>query len=153
MFECKPLTKSDFELFEGLFTAYYQEMGCEDNVPHLLDEYIFPDLAAGLIFCDLLLLDSSPVGFCIYQKDDIDNEWNFWEGKGDIREIYIDPEHRLMGGGSILLFAAETRLKKLGVNEFYCLPTPNSVDFFRRRGYFISDRYSEDMQTYAFTKP
>ena len=46
---------------------------------------------AGLIKIDILKDGETHAGFVIYQNDDIDNEWHFKEGWGDIREIYVIP--------------------------------------------------------------
>lgn len=40
--------------FEKLFTAYYTELDCGEDIPHLLDEYVIPDFKAGLISIQLL---------------------------------------------------------------------------------------------------
>ena len=71
-----------------------------------MDEYILPDLLAGLIRIELLKDGDTYAGFVIYQKDDIDNEWNFKEGWGDVREIYVIPSKRRKGYGEFLLYTA-----------------------------------------------
>ena len=66
--------------FKKLFADYYSELGCDDDTNHLVDEYILPDLIAGLITIDLIRDGETLAGFAIYQIDDIDNDWNFMEG-------------------------------------------------------------------------
>ena len=53
----------------------------------------------------------------IYQKDDLNHEWNLREGWGDVREIYVTPSHRRAGFGKALLLAAECDMKGLGVDK------------------------------------
>ena len=54
MIKVSPLSDATQKEFEKLFADYYAELGCDDNVPHLLEEYILPDLLAGLIKIDIL---------------------------------------------------------------------------------------------------
>ena len=46
MIKVSPLSDATQKEFEKLFADYYAELGCDDNVPHLLEEYILPDLLA-----------------------------------------------------------------------------------------------------------
>ena len=85
MLHVHPLKDTEKEIFENLFREYYAELGCTDDTAHLVDEYIIPDLLAGLLHVDLLSVDGEVAGFVIYQIDDINNEWNLKEGWGDIR--------------------------------------------------------------------
>ena len=48
MIKVTPLNDILKDEFTRLFTEYYSELGCTDSVPHLVDEYILPDLLAGL---------------------------------------------------------------------------------------------------------
>ena len=86
MIKVIPLTDKDEKSFRRLFTEYYTELGCYENITHLLDEYILPDLLAGLIRIELLHGGEDFIGFVIYQIDDVDNEWNFKEGWGRSEE-------------------------------------------------------------------
>ena len=71
--------------FEKLFTAYYTELDCGEDIPHLLDEYVIPDFKAGLISIQLLKDGEVFAGFVIYQKDDLNHEWNLREACGYVR--------------------------------------------------------------------
>ena len=138
--------------FAKLFSEYYSELGCDDDCGHLIDEYILPDLLAGLLRIDLMQDGDALCGFVIYQKDDIDNDWNFKEGWGDIREIYISPEFRKRGYGKFLLYTAEMKLKERGVNRAYCLPYASSVPFFIACGYTRTEQYSEELDCHVYIK-
>ena len=67
MIKVIPLTDKDEKSFRRLFTEYYTELGCDENITHLLDEYILPDLLAGLIRIELLHGGEDFIGFVIYQ--------------------------------------------------------------------------------------
>ena len=71
MISVKPLTDEGKTQFEKLFSKYYSELDCGENVKHLVDEYILPDLLAGLIRIELLKDGDTYAGFVIYQKDDL----------------------------------------------------------------------------------
>lgn len=138
--------------FLKLFEDYYKELGCDDDCAHLVDEYIIPDLLAGLLHVDMLQENETLCGFVIYQKDDIDNEWNFLEGWGDIREIYILPSYRRKGYGKFLLYTAEMKLKEGGIDRAYALPGLGAEDFFKACGYAPSDDYCPELDCLAFKK-
>lgn len=133
------------ETFIGLFKDYYNELGCEDDPVHLAEEYVLPDLLAGLLNIDMISEDGVCVGFAIYQRDDIDNEWNFKEGWGDVREIYIVPSRRRQGLGKFLLYTAEMKLKDSGIDKCYCLPLDGAVPFFTACGYIQTDEYDDEL--------
>ena len=66
MIKVSPLSDATQKEFEKLFADYYAELGCDDNVPHLLEEYILPDLLAGLIKIDILKDSEIYAGFVVY---------------------------------------------------------------------------------------
>lgn len=152
MLQISPLRDNAREEFCKLFTDYYTELDCDENIPHLLEEYIIPDLIAGLIKIDILKNDGIYAGFIIYQTDDIDNDWNFREGWGDIREIYVIPSLRRQGFGKFLLYTAEMKLKENGTDKAYCLPDSKAEDFFTACGYVRTDEYSEELDCSVFEK-
>ena len=152
MLKVYPLKDTDRENFEKLFKEYYAELDCADNTAHLVDEYIIPDLLAGLLHVDLIKEDSVLCGFVIYQIDDIVNEWNLKEGWGDIREIYLIPSHRGKGLGKFLLYSAELKLKEAGAQKAYCLPYESAIPFFTACGYADSSVYCEDLDCNIFEK-
>lgn len=151
MIHITPLTDDKREVFEKLFAEYYAELGCDDNTGHLVDEYIIPDLIAGLIGVDLIY-DGEPVGFAIRQIDDIDNEWCYREGWGDIREIYIEPSRRRCGLGKFLLYTEELKLKEAGANKTYCLPAKGAESFFEVCGYTKTDEYDDEFDCFIYEK-
>lgn len=152
MIKVSPLTDLTKENFYTLFEAYYKELDCADNVKHLLDEYILPDLLAGLIKIDILHDGQAFVGFVIYQIDDIDNDWNYREGSGDIREIYIAPQARKKGYGKFLLYTAEMKLFESGAKSVYCLPYEGAVAFFEKCGYDDTQEYNEELDCDVYEK-
>ncbi len=152
MIKVAPLSDETQKEFEKLFDEYYSELDCDENVPHLLAEYILPDLLAGLIKIDVLKDGDVYAGFVIYQKDDIDNEWNFKEGWGDIREIFVAPSHRRQGLGKFLLYTAEMKLREAGAEKAYCLPVEGTEEFFVSCGYARGNEYSEDLDTFVYEK-
>ena len=152
MIEIKPLTDTNVSHFNKMFNDYYSELDCDEDVCHLLDEYVIPDIKAGLIFADLLEVDGVFAGFVIYQRDDIDNEWCPMEGWGDIREIYVSPEHRKKGFGKCLLLAAEKKLCELGAEKAYVLPAQNTENFFTSCGYKKANLYNEELDCFVYEK-
>ena len=152
MLHVYPLKDTDKTAFEKLFKEYYSELECADDTKHLIDEYIIPDMLAGLLHIDLISDDNEVCGFVIYQIDDIVNEWNLKEGWGDIREIYISPSRRRQGNGKFLLYTAEMKLKEAGAESAYCLPYEKAVPFFTACGYADSNEYCEDLDCNIFTK-
>lgn len=152
MLHVTPLKDNLKDSLYEMFTAYYGELGCEEDCLHLLNEYVLPDILAGLVKCDILEEDGKACGFVLYQIDDIDNEWNFKEGWGDVREIYIAPERRKKGLGKFLLYTAEMKLKEAGADKCYCLPEENAQNFFTACGYTKSQTFNEDLDCFAFEK-
>ena len=152
MIKTTPLNDKLTEQFKKLFTQYYAELDCGDDAPDLIEEYIIPDLLAGLINIELLSEGEDFVGFVIYQIDDITNDWNLKEGWGDIREIYISPSSRRQGYGKFLLFTAEMKLKEKGADKVYALPYEGAIRFFADCGYASSGVYNEDLDCFVFEK-
>lgn len=152
MVKVSPLKDNEKQNFAKLFTDYYSELDCADDAAHLAEEYVIPDLLAGLISVDMLYDGGQTAGFIIYQTDDIDNDWNFKEGWGDVREIYVVPSLRRQGLGRFLLYTAEMKLKECGVQKAYCLPCAGSEGFFRACGYVGSVSFNEDTDCFVFEK-
>lgn len=147
-----PLTSDAQTEFEKLFTDYYTELDCDEDIPRLLSEYIIPDLLAGLIKIDVLKDGETFAGFVIYQIDDIDNEWNKKEGWGDIREIYVIPSLRRKGLGKFLLYTAEFKLKESGADKCYALPNEAAEIFFNACGYEKGNEYDEETECFVYNK-
>lgn len=152
MLKISPLTDLTKKEFEALFSSYYAELGCDDDTAHLIDEYIMPDLLAGLIHIDILQDGETYAGFVIYQIDDIGNDWNFKEGWGDIRELYIIPSHRRQGLGKFVLYTAEMKLREKGAVKAYCLPSGESESFFTACGYERTEGYNADLDSIVYEK-
>lgn len=152
MIKVAPLTDLEIRQFTRLFADYYGELDCDEDIPHLLEEYILPDLLAGLIKIEILKDGETFAGFVIYQQDDIDNEWNFKEGWGDVREIYIIPSLRRKGYGRFMLYAAEMKLKEAGADKAYCLPCAEAEKFFESCGYSRGNGYSEELECFVYEK-
>lgn len=146
------IEEKDYEQFEELFIAYYEELGCEDEPCHLFDEYVLPDLKENLFSVAVTEEDEKLIGFVIYQIDTPENEWCFKEGYGDIREIYISPSLRNTGVGSKLLTFAENRLTQNGVKATYVLPTEETENFFTANGYGDNGDYCAELDNKVFEK-
>lgn len=152
MLKISPLNDLARKPFEELFAAYYFELGCDDDASHLVDEYIIPDLLAGQISIDILQDGEEFAGFVIYQIDDIGNDWNFKEGWGDIREIYVIPSRRREGLGKFLLYTAEMKLRESGATRAYSLPEEESEKFFAACGYERTEGYNPDLDSIVYEK-
>lgn len=152
MIKVSPLRDADKAEFTELFKDYYRELGCTDDVPHLVDEYILPDLIAGLLKIDVLKENGTYAGFVVYQVDDVTCDWNFKENWGDVREIYVIPSLRLKGYGKFMLFTAEMRLKDEGITRAYALPTENALAFFDACGYRKTDEYCDELDCPVYEK-
>ena len=139
--------------FSKLFRDYYSELGCDDDCDHLLKEYVLADYLAGLISIELIDDGNDTSGFVIYQIDGIENEWNFKEGFGDVREIYVVPSRRRKGLGKLMLYTAEFKMKELGAQKCYCLPYEEAVPFFAACGYLKTDGYNPDLDCPVYEKP
>lgn len=148
----KPIQEKHYTLFEKLFCDYYAELDCEDDPLHLFTEYVLPDLKAGLFGAAGCFDGETLTGFVIYQIDDPVNDWNFKDGDGDIRELYIAPAYRLKGAGAQLCAYAESALKAQGATEIYLLPTEESEDFFIKCGYGFGGEYCEDTDGKVYFK-
>jgi GNAT superfamily N-acetyltransferase len=145
MIKCYALEDNKKDTFERLFTEYYEELGCDEDVDHLLDEYILADYSDGLISIDLIDDEDKTVGFVIYQIDAENNEWHTKVGMGDIREIYVAPSCRRQGLGKFMLNYAHAKLSKAGATGAYALPTEDCEGFFTACGYKDSGEYNEDL--------
>lgn len=152
MIHVTPLKDDRMQDFEKLFKAYYEELDCEDDPSETLTGYVMPDVLAGLIFVDLIYEDEVPAGFAIRQIDDIDNDWCWREGWGDIREMYIAPSHRKNGLGKFLLYTEEMKMRESGATKSYCLPTDESASFFTACGYIKTEEYDTDTECYVYEK-
>ena len=152
MLQVSPLTDVLKDKFAEMFEAYYKELGCDEDGRHIAEEYIIPDLLAGLLKIDILREDGEAAGFVIYQKDESANDWNFKEGWGDVREIFVLPSRRRQGLGKFLLYTAEMKLRESGVEHCYCLPTITAEEFFKQCGYTDSGVYNPEMDCNVFEK-
>lgn len=149
--QIKKLSKNEYEQFTKLFTSYYAEIECEENVEHLLSEYVLPDYEAELLSI-ALAYDGEPVGFVIYQVDEIDNEWCYKEGWGDVREIFVAKTQRGKGYGRALVEYAEKELISLGAEHCYALPLPEAEGFFEHCEYIDVDELCCELDCGVFKK-
>lgn len=148
----RPLRISDYPAFEKLFCDYYTELDCEEAPLPLFCDWLLPDLKAGLFDVGVAQEGGAVVGFVIFQIDDLLNDWNFREGFGDVRELYVAPAFRRRGFGSALLEFAENALAQSGATEIYTLPVEESESFFTSRGYTDSGDYCPDADNKVFEK-
>ncbi|MDE7305816.1 MAG: GNAT family N-acetyltransferase [Clostridia bacterium] len=152
MLHALPLRDEAQNVFKKLFKDYYQELGCDEDCDHLLNEFILPDLIAGLFKIDMLKDGDEYVGFVAYQIDEMGGEWSFKEGWGDIREIYIAPSSRRKGYGKFLLYTAEMKLNESGAKKAYCLPCEGASSFFTACGYKKTDDYNDEVDCFFYEK-
>lgn len=148
----RPLRDSDLHAFKKLFCDYYEELDCEEAPLPLFVDFLLPDFKAGLFEVGVCEENGSAVGFVIFQIDDILNDWNFKEGSGDVRELYVVPAFRRRGLGSALLKYAENRLAASGADEIYALPLEENESFFIARGYADSGEYCAEADNKVFAK-
>lgn len=148
----KDIIDTDYPEFRSLFCDYYAELDCEDEPSHLFDEYVLPDLKAELFYASGSFEDGLLTGFIIYQIDDPVNDWNFRDGSGDVRELYVPPAFRGKHYGAELLAYAEAALKEHGAEEIYLLPTDETEDYFIKRGYGHDGAYCEATGNKVFFK-
>ena len=109
-------------------------------------------MKTGLFDVSVAEVEGSVVGFIIFQIDDLINDWNFKEGFGDVRELYVAPAFRRRGLGSALLSFAENALAASGATEIYTLPVEECESFFTARGYADSGEYCADADNKVFVK-
>lgn len=150
-FQVGAVLESDLSALKELFCAYYAELDCEDDPSPLVDDCLLPDLKAELLEV-AVCRDGDVCGFIIYQIDDVINDWNFKEGCGDVRELFVLKEKRGNGAGMALLRFAEKRLKDMNAREVYLLPTEESEKFFLKCGYSDSGEYCPEMDNKVFSK-
>lgn len=148
----REISNADLSAFEKLFCDYYSELDCEDDPLHLFNEYVAPDLKAELFRVGVAVEDGEVVGFVIFQIDDVINDWNFKEGCGDVREIYVAPAQRKKGLGRALLQYAEAELNLSGADEIYTLPVEESEKFFLKCGYADTGEYCAEADNKVFGK-
>lgn len=146
-----PLDEKFNKAFEKLFCDYYTEIDCEDD-PLPLSREAIEDCKAGLLSVAVAEEDGEALGFIIYQIDDIINDWCFFEGAGDIRELYIAPQFRRRGVATELVLFAESELKRQGAATVYTLPTEESEKFFEKVGYFDGGDYCPELDNKVYTK-
>lgn len=152
MLQVSPLRDDLKDKFAEMFETYYKELGCDEDCRHLVEEYIIPDLLSGLLKIDILHSDGEAAGFVIYQRDESANDWNFKEGWGDMREIYIARAYRGKGAGKFLLYTAEMKLKESGVLRAYCLPNLAAESFFKACGYKKTEEYCAELDSFVYEK-
>ena len=155
----RPIRDADLPAFEKLFCDYYAELDCEEEPLPIFTDCLLPDLKAGLFEVGVCEEEGSAVcgavavcGFVIFQIDDILNDWNFKEGCGDVRELYVAPAFRRRGLGSALLAFAEKQLSAAGATEIYTLPVEECENFFISRGYLDSGEYCAEAGNKVFSK-
>ena len=138
--------------FCKLFKDYYSELDCDEDIEHLLDEYVLADYAAGLLSIAVAREGDAACGFVIWQVDARENEWCLKEGMGTVRELYVAPAARQKGMGSALVRYAEGKLAAQGADTLYVLPAEGSQAFFLSLGYAEADEYCEETDCNFFYK-
>lgn len=144
--------EGDEKALRTLFCDYYEELDCGEDPLHLFDEYLLPDLKAKLLKVAVAEVDGKICGFAVYQTDDVLNDWNFMEGYGDLREIFVIPTERKKGAGKELAAYAEKDLKKEGAQKIYTLPTAEAESFFIKCGFCDSGKFCEETESKVFIK-
>lgn len=142
---------ADRSHFCAMFKDYYKELDCDEDIGHLLDEYVLADYDAELLSIAVAAEDV-PCGFVIYQIDGIENEWCLKEGMGTVRELYVVPQYRGRGAGALLMRFAEEQLVVNGARKIYVLPAEGSQGFFLSLGYAEADEYCDETDCNYFYK-
>lgn len=137
--------------FVKLFCDYFKELDCEDD-PLPLSRDCAEDCKAKLLSVAVARERGETVGFIIYQIDDVINDWCFFEGAGDLRELFIAPQFRRRGFATALIRFAEIDLKNQGAKTIYTLPTENAEKFFEKAGYLDGGEYCPELDNKVFTK-
>lgn len=148
----RKIEEADFGAFKEMFCAYFEELDCEDDPLHLFEEYVLPDLKAGLFSVAVAENGKTLCGFVIWQIDDVINDWCFKDGWGDVRELYVLPDMRGRGTGSALLQFALQALKAEGAQSVYTLPAEESEGFFIKCGFEDCAEYCADTDNKVFSK-
>ena len=92
MIKVSPVNEKTKDGFINLFCDYYAELGCEDDAKHLAEEYVIPDLLAGLLSIDVLEEDGKLAGFAVYQTDAKDGEWCLMAGRASVNFFCTPPK-------------------------------------------------------------
>jgi GNAT superfamily N-acetyltransferase len=128
---------SDYSIFKNMFIEYFHG---DFNIEIPAEEY--DEICKGIVrrvnektvFLDILMADDAPKGFIIFQIDTPNSDWCEFEGRGFIRELYVEKKSRMKGYGRILVENAEKKLYALAVPCIY-LTTDDARGFWIKSGY------------------
>jgi GNAT superfamily N-acetyltransferase len=123
-----PFTGLEHKLNPRLLTlidAYFRELGFGDIEPWppYAENVVFDDIAGHLHLPHfqwlLAQVKDTICGFCVFQIDSPEKDWNQRPGWGFIREMYIDPDYRGHGLARAMVEAAEQAMRGWGATRIY----------------------------------
>lgn len=141
------------ESFDTLFVAYFLEdlqvAATEAGIRSKLCPFIHNLWEKQIIRIDLLILETEPIGFSIYQIDTPESDWCKKEGWGFIREFYIHPDFRHLGYGTLLANHTVAMLSQMGSAQIY-LTADDAREFWLRCGFHQTEEIcSNDLPVFV----
>ena len=98
---------------------------------------------SGILRVDLLVTETKPIGFSIYQIDTPESDWCKRPGWGFIREFYVAPACRLQGFGGALAAHSEKQLRNMGAEHLY-LTADDGIPFWKHCGWQETEEISSN---------
>ncbi len=148
------ISEKNYRFFQEIMIEYYRDGEdadtCIDTIKNFIDG----------LFCminddkiDGVMVKNSEVyqGFCLWMKDDGENEFSEIQDYGTILEIGVRPAFRNKGVGMNLVNYAEDRLKQKNVKGFYVSSYGPSEEFWELCGYSRTQNKASNGLT-IFTK-
>lgn len=136
-----PYTKIYRPQLEERMVSYMEELRSdisEQVIRTKLFDIIHNLMDSGIIRINLILDESTLVGFSVYQLDVPESDWCKRPGWGFIREFYVTPEYRKQGIGRILAQSTELALQEMGAEKLY-LTSTTAAFFWKRCGWKLTD--------------
>ncbi len=144
------LTSPEEEPFKKLFKAYFSEFGMK--MPDEGFVQMAKDKTAYGFEIILLHQADRPIGFCLFQIDDVSHPWCMHHGAGDIREFYIIPEKRKQGYGRHLFQITKQYFESHGVKAIY-LSSDDQGAYWESLGFTFTGRIIDDNNSKEYRYP
>lgn len=137
---------SDYDEYTVLFYKYFKEdikidITMDDSRDMCKETQKNKDNK--IIGINVAFIDDELVGFIEYQVDTPRSDWNYSEGDGCIREVYIKEKYRGMKLGYLLNKSAEEDLWKEKIDRIYLTSDEDAIEFWKRCGYKETDKICE----------
>ncbi len=142
----QPYAHSMKDQFSQLLADYFTEI--HSDIPeHIirgkLMDLIHSQQESGILRVDLLVTETKPIGFSIYQIDTPESDWCKRPGWGFIREFYVAPACRLQGFGGALAAHSEKQLRDMGAEHLY-LTADDGIPFWKHCGWQETEEISSN---------